>query len=63
MSTPQANTKVERAVEAIEDLALAVAESVQVGGGAPAFKRVQESREELRDALREYIQPVLRAVR
>ena len=62
MPHPAANTKIENLAEAFESLALACAESVQVGGGHAAFKNVAAAREGVTDALREFLQPTLRVV-
>jgi len=66
--TPQANTKIERAVEAFESLAIAVVEaqrgnsSEMPGQRRMLFDNVQDAREELRNALAEFITPTLRVV-
>lgn len=62
MPHPVVNTKVDRAVEAIENLALAVAQSVAVGGGAMAYDQVKDARAECADALREFLAPTIRVV-
>lgn len=59
MTHPAVNTKVELVVEAIEDLAIAAATgSVRPGG----YQNVLGARERASEALREFLQPVLRAV-
>jgi len=62
MAHPVVNTKVEVVVEAIENMALACAESVHVGGGPDAFQKVADARKTCTDALRSFLQPTLRLV-
>jgi hypothetical protein len=67
MASPQANTKIERAVEAVEGLAVAVvAAQVHKSGAASEsrmrFDNVGDARQELRDAFAEFLSPVLRVV-
>ena len=60
MASAQVNYKLERAAEAVEDLAVAVAVSVR---DAPNGKdHVSDARKELRDALAEFLSPTLRVV-
>jgi hypothetical protein len=63
MASPQANTKIERAVEAVESLTLAII-IAQIGKkhGSPRFDDVKDARQELRDAFAEFLSPVLRVV-
>lgn len=63
MSNPQTNTKIERVVEAFEELAVAVAVSVK-GNEEPrkAFDAVAFARVETATALREFLQPTLRVI-
>ena len=68
MASPQANTKIERAVEAVEGLTVAVvAAQVNNRSGMPGesrmrFDNVSDARQELRDAFAEFLSPVLRVV-
>ena len=68
MASPQANTKIERAVEAIEDLAIAVVAAQQpnrsgfIGERQGRYNVVRDARQELRDAFAEFITPTLRVV-
>jgi hypothetical protein len=60
MASAQVNYKLERAAEAVEDLAVAVAVSVR---DAPnGADNVSNARKELRDALAEFLAPTLRVV-
>ena len=68
MASLQANTKIERAVEAVESLTVAVVAS-QAGSrpGLPGesairYGNVQDARQELREAFAEFLTPVLRVV-
>lgn len=63
MSTPQANTKIERAVEAIESLTLATVTAQLASGKTEkvhAFENVKAARAECAAAFREFLQPILR---
>jgi selenocysteine lyase/cysteine desulfurase len=64
MTSAQENTKVERVVEAIEGLTVAVAANVHGGGDTHGskFEDVLHAREEVATALREFLQPTLRVV-
>jgi hypothetical protein len=65
MSNPVVNTKIERAVEAIESLTVAVAANVARGKGEPhgsRFQDVKEARDELATSFRDLLQPTLRVV-
>lgn len=62
MAHPVVNTKVEKVVEAWEEMALACAGSIQVGGGHSAYQRVVDARAACAEALREFLQPALRVV-
>jgi len=55
------NTKIEQVVEAVESLALAAAKRGG-SGSTGSFQDVIDAREELRHALAELLQPVLRVV-
>jgi hypothetical protein len=62
---PQANTKIERAVEAIESLALAVCiaqKALPMNRKGEAIKNVADARAECRTAFREFLIPTLRVV-
>ena len=69
MASPQANTKIERAVEAVEGLTVAVV-ATQRGNKLPGGRigermrsdDVRDARQELRDALADFLSPVLRVV-
>ena len=61
MASPQVNTKIERAVEAIESLSVAVAAQVRAKN-TTSFQNVVDARQELRDALAEFVAPILRVV-
>jgi hypothetical protein len=68
MASPQQNTKIERAVEAVEGLSIAVV-AAQLGNksGLPGeskmrYNNVQDARQELRDAFADFLSPVLRVV-
>jgi hypothetical protein len=60
MAHPAVNTKVERAVEAVESLARACAAKDSGDFGNEA--NIADARTELADALRDVLQPVLRLV-
>jgi len=66
MASPQANTKIERAVEAVEGLTVAVVAAQTkphpFGGSNTLYNNVKDARQELRDAFAEFLAPVLRAV-
>lgn len=64
MASAQANTKIERAVEAVESLTTAVvaAHTILPGQRAMQFDNVRDARQELRDAFAEFLSPVLRVV-
>ena len=66
MASPQANTKIERAVEAVESLTIAVvaaqAKPHPLGGSTGLYNNVRDARQELRDAFAEFLSPVLRVV-
>lgn len=78
MASPQANTKIERAVEAVEGLTVAVVAAQATTLSAPdvgehkrrppnysalaRFHNVRDARQELRDAFAEFLSPVLRVV-
>lgn len=67
MASPQANTKIERAVEAVEGLTVAVVASQHNRAGLPSesamrYANVRDARQELRDAFAEFLSPVLRVV-
>lgn len=61
-STPQANTKIERAVEAIEALTIATITLHEKPDDerAKAFSLVVDARKECRDAFEDFLRPVLR---
>lgn len=61
-TTPQANTKIERAVESIEALANAVVtlRDKPDDDRAKAMTDVLEARQECRDALADFLKPTLR---
>jgi len=58
MSTPAMNTKLERACEAVENLAVAVCSAHL--NPLENFKNVTDARQELREALSDFLQPALR---
>ncbi len=68
MSNAVSNTKIERVIEAIESMALAVA--VSLHSNPPIFKTpplaafdaVADARKEARDALADFLKPTLRVV-
>lgn len=62
MPTPQQNTKIERAVEAIESLTNAVVtlRDKPDDDRTAAMKDVMEARQECREALASFLQPMLR---
>jgi len=63
--SPQARTKVERVVEAVESMAVSVNAMQNEPDGqtrVKLFATVQDSRKELRDALTEFVAPILRLV-
>jgi predicted amidohydrolase YtcJ len=60
VTSPQENTKVERMVEAIEALTVAVAVNVRPMPGRGQFENVKAARADLSDALREFLKPTLR---
>jgi len=61
MAIEPTNTKIERLTEAIESLTLATAVSVMdTKRPAKNFERVKDAREEIKTALTEFLQPVLR---
>jgi hypothetical protein len=64
MASPQANTKIERAVEAVESLTVAVvaAQRGKRDESVMRFTNVKDARQELRDAFSEFITPTLRIV-
>lgn len=65
MSTPQAETKIERVVESVESLALAiVANSIAVDDKSrrATFTDIQTARDESKQALRDFLTPTLRVV-
>jgi hypothetical protein len=64
MNTPENNTKIERVVEAVESLTHAVVSNhtAPKGRRAATFNNVQDARGELREALAEFVKPVLRRV-
>lgn len=68
MATPQANTKIERAVESIEGLVRAVVaaqggnKSGLPGESTMRYNNVRDARQEVRDAFAEFLAPVLRTV-
>lgn len=67
MASAQANTKIERAVEAIESLTIAVVTAQHGVVGLPdetrrRYENVKDARQELRDAFAEFLSPVLRVV-
>lgn len=66
MSTPQANTKIERVIEGFESLTLAIAAGVKAELSGDAARRqfeiVQSAREECREALHEFMKPTLRVL-
>jgi hypothetical protein len=68
MASPQANTKIEHAVEAVEGLTVAVVaaqrgnKSGMPGESRMRFNNVSDARQELRDAFAEFLSPVLRVV-
>lgn len=57
MASPQVNYKIERATEAIEGLAVAVA-----AARGRQMLDVSDARQELREALAEFLAPTLRVV-
>jgi hypothetical protein len=66
MASPQQNTKIERAVEAVEGLTLAVV-AAQVCNNSglenkALYGNVTDARQELRDAFADFLSPVLRVV-
>ena len=68
MASTQQNTKIERAVEAIEGLTIAVV-SAQGGNksGLPGeslmrYNNVRDARQEVREAFADFLSPVLRVV-
>ena len=61
MTSPQENTKVERVVEAVEGLTVAVAANVRGGGThGSGFEDVKAARKDLSDALHDFLRPTLR---
>ncbi len=64
--TPAQNTKIERVIEAIENMALAVTVSQHntkvTLTPAMAFDNVAEARAEAREALTDFLRPTLRVV-
>ena len=67
MASPQQNTKIERAVEAVESLTIAVVAAQIKKSGVPGESRmhytnVSNARQELRDAFADFLSPVLRVV-
>jgi len=62
MSTAAINTKIERVVEATEALAIAAASAVRRPEGHSSYNDVRDARQEMADALREFMQPMLRVV-
>ena len=61
MALPQVNTKIERAVEAVESLTVAVVNAAHQGN-RESFDNVKDARQELRVAFSEFITPTLRVV-
>lgn len=62
-----ANAKIERAVEAVENLTVAVVAAQSAIAGLPAecerrYNDVRDARKELRTAFGEFLAPVLRVV-
>lgn len=65
MSTPQIETKIERAVESFEALALAIvanATAIDSKARATTFEDVQDAREECKGAIRAVLEPTLRVI-
>lgn len=64
MSTPAQNTKIERVVEGVESLAVAVVahQAAEKGRRGRTFNVVLEARKELHGALAEFLRPTLRVV-
>jgi hypothetical protein len=64
MTSAQENTKVERVVEAIEGLTVAVAANVHGGGDTHGskFEDVIGARKEVSEALHDFLRPALRVV-
>ncbi len=64
VTNPQIETKIERAAEAVEALALAIvaAQSTPTERALAAFEVVKDAREEFKAALREMLAPTLRVV-
>lgn len=61
--TPQAITKIERVVEAVESLTVSINAMQAEEDGTKRvrlFETVQDSRKELREALTEFVKPILR---
>lgn len=61
MAAPATNTKVERVIESIEALAIASAARA-IEPGVASFQNVLDARTEAADALRDFLQPVMRVV-
>lgn len=62
MADPAVNTKVDRLAEAIENLALACAARA-TSPTAYAFDQVLDARQEMRQALADFLQPTLRVIK
>ena len=64
MASPQAqaNYKIERAAEAVESLAVAVAAAQGHPVPSKMFNNVRDARQELREAFAEFLSPVLRVI-
>lgn len=65
MSNPQTEIKIERAVESIESLTLAIVANnlaTDASDRRNTYQSVQDAREECKTALRDFITPTLRVV-
>jgi hypothetical protein len=60
--TPQIETKLERVAEAFEDLAVSINLATRPDANHATYMGVVEARENLKDALRDFLQPSLRLV-
>jgi DnaJ-domain-containing protein 1 len=69
VASAQANTKIERTVEAVESLTIAVIDAQRGNSSGSAdeslrrFYNVQDARQELRDAFAEFLKPTLRVIK
>lgn len=60
MSTPAIEARIEQLTEAMEDMAVAVAATLPPGTNAADHRTVLEARQNMKDALREFLKPALR---